>query len=237
MPCESYKPALTVAAAEKTAPSRELAAHLGACASCRAFFATERQLFAAVDSGVSAAANTQPPASLLPAVRVHLSEQRVRRSYWLPVAATIAGATLGVVVVLYRGNVRDRTGSDFGTGAAITTATKKSPSHPDPVPLEAPEKTVALPLRKVPVHHNDTVRQSPPSEVAVLVPSGQRQAFQRLLAGLQSGAVSADVLDVRKSEESSAGETLSPLAIAPIEIKPLTPVGEEAVPINQNSNR
>src|SRR5215467_10617531 len=98
MPCENYREALTDAAAGETSNSaargtrpdlecgltRELEAHLAACADCRAFFAEEIALFAAIDSGVSTRTNHEMPAALLPRVRAAVAEQRRSAAWWAP---------------------------------------------------------------------------------------------------------------------------------------------------------
>ena len=66
MPCQHYKDALIEVAASGSAPQGELRVHLDECASCRAAFAEEQSFFAAIDSGVRAAANIDVPPSLLP---------------------------------------------------------------------------------------------------------------------------------------------------------------------------
>jgi len=49
--------------------------HLASCESCRATFAEEQSLFAAIDSGLRAAANPELPATLMPRVRVALNNE------------------------------------------------------------------------------------------------------------------------------------------------------------------
>src|SRR5277367_1821229 len=72
MPCENYREALTEAAAADAVPSGELRSHLDACASCRTAFTEEQQLFAAIDTGLRASANSDVPATFLPRVRANL---------------------------------------------------------------------------------------------------------------------------------------------------------------------
>jgi anti-sigma factor RsiW len=230
MPCESYKPALTVAAAEKTAPSRELAAHLGACASCRAFFATERQLFAAVDSGVSAAANSAVPASLLPQVRVRLDEQKLSSFSWIRMGALLAGAALVLASVLVLQRVRS-TSRESVAPANTAARNPASKSLPTPVLQDAgPEKQiverVSLKLRR----RQLLPRPQAAAESAVLVPPGQREAVNNLLAALSKGTVKADDLLVPRAASVSANGELVPLGIPEIEIKPLAVVSEDSAP-------
>jgi len=74
--CEPYKQPLTYAAlgGELTARLQE---HLAACASCRAAFAEEQSLYAAIDSAVGAVANVEVPSTLVPRVHVALNNEPV----------------------------------------------------------------------------------------------------------------------------------------------------------------
>ena len=82
MPCESHKDALIEAAASGVEPRGELRAHLADCTACRAAFEQEQALFASIDSGLQATANTEVPVSLLPRVRACLDEESAPRRVW-----------------------------------------------------------------------------------------------------------------------------------------------------------
>ena len=49
--------------------------HLDACESCRAFYAAEQELFAAMDVGLSRVANSEPSVTFLPRVRAAIAAQ------------------------------------------------------------------------------------------------------------------------------------------------------------------
>jgi hypothetical protein len=107
MPCENYREALSEAAATGAAPSPALRTHIDACTSCRAVFAEELQLFAAIDSGVHTVVNAEVPASLLPRVRASLETETVAKSWWFTNRFLLAGAaaaalTLAVSLGLWR---------------------------------------------------------------------------------------------------------------------------------------
>jgi len=230
MPCESYKPALTDAAATKEALSCEVAAHVGACATCRAFFAEEQQLFAAIDSGVHAAANTEVPTSLFPRVRTDLDDQRIPNLSWIRVGAVLAGAALVLVSVIFLYRIRSTT-PDRGPSVSTVAA--------NPVPKESP--VVVAPGRQS--ERSDvgpllTKRSRPrvgggpqrAAEVAVLVPAGQRAEVDKLLVALNNGGVKADDLLVEKAIAHSADRELAPLGIPEIQIKPLAAVSDDTAP-------
>lgn len=220
MSCENYREALTEAAAANAALSSELHSHLDGCASCRAAFAEERQLFVAVDAGLRAHANAEVPASLLPGVRTKLNELSVPRRSWIPAFAAIAAAAALVIgIVFVRGIGRGDTEQNLRTTAAargvVPPETKTVPATVPHVDASAPQSKGKLhrPLRIAPV--------APVEEVAVLIPAGQKQAIDAFLASVQQGNGRADVLRAEKPEIPLPELEVSPLAISPLEMKPL----------------
>ena len=231
MSCEDYREALTEAAATNAALSSEVHSHLDGCASCRAAFAEERQLFAAVDTGLRAHANADVPASLLPGVRTKLNELSVPRRSWIPAyAAAAAAAALVVGIVFVRGVGRGDTEQDLRTTAAarsvVPPETKTVPAAVPHVETSAPPTKGKLrrPLGIAPV--------TPVEEVAVLIPAGQKQAIDALLASVQRGNVEASVLLAEKPEGTLEELQVSPLEISPIEVRPLADVSAESPPEN-----
>jgi len=231
MSCENYREALTEAAATNAGLSGELHSHLDACPVCSAAFAEERQLFAAVDTGLRANANAEVPALLLPRVRAKLNELSVPRRWWIPAyAAAAAAAALVIGIVFVRGVGRGT--AEQGprmTAAARGVVPPETKTFPPAVPhveTSAPPTKGKLrrPLRIAPV--------APVEEVAVLIPAGQKQAIDALLTSVQHGEVMAEVLRAEKPEIPLAELKVSPLAISPIEIKPLE--DESAEPASPN---
>jgi hypothetical protein len=221
--CEEYRTAMTDAAAGAVQPSLEFRSHLGACASCRAAFAEEAQLFAAIDSGVRATANAEVPAKLFSRVRVQLNERVVAHRSWVPAFATLATvATLIVAVVFLRGFGRDASETN---PRMIVTAHNDSPiviqpSPSTPVPIET-----TSPLSKIrsvrPVEDASVVKIE---RVAVLIPSGQKQAVDAFLTSVRQGKVRADVLLAEKPRKPLEELQVSPLDILPITVNPLVDV-------------
>jgi hypothetical protein len=229
MPCENYREALIEAAAGDSAPSRELRLHLDACASCREAFREERQLFAAMDGGLRVTANAEVPASLLPRVRAELNQRHVPDRSWLPSGAAMAAAVaLIAVIVFVRG---------FGHGTVPTNASVNllahhvSPAEIQPV-LAAIEAT-SPPAKNKTVWSAKSAPIVQAEEAAVVVPVGEKQAMDALLAGVRQGQVKADVLLAENSEKALEELQISPLAISPIAMKPLADIGAES-PASQN---
>ncbi|HXJ05249.1 MAG TPA: hypothetical protein VNH65_09135 [Candidatus Acidoferrum sp.] len=236
MPCENYREALTEAAATGAAPSSELRSHLDGCESCRAAFAEERQLFAAVDAGLRASANAEVPASLLPQVRAKLNELAVPRRSWIPAYVAVAAAAaivIGIVFTRGVGHHVPEQGPQMAAAAlsVVPTETKTVPAAVPHVETSAPPSKGRLhrPLRIAPV--------APVEEVAVLIPAGQKQAIDTLLASVQQGEVKADVLFAEKPDEPLQELQVSPLEISPIEMKPLVDVSAESTASQNEKTR
>ena len=238
MPCENYREALIEAAAADIAVSRELRSHLDACAPCRAAFAEEQQLFAAIDQGLRVTANADVSASLFPRVRAQLSERPVSRRAWTPAFAGI-GIAAALVVLFSVARKPARNGVD--ANPQTISATHNLPSavnQPGPPTIAPPE--IARTSRK---HARIGIVKIAPAAVAasteaeVLIPSGQKQAVDALLTTLQQGGLRTDGL-VRESAEKPL-ETLevSPLDISPIDIKPLPDVETKSTAPDEKTGR
>ncbi len=236
MPCENYREALIEAAAADTQPSRELRSHLDACASCRASFAEEMQLFAAIDSSLHTAANEDVPASLLPRVRMRLSEQRVANRLWLPIVATIAAAAAIVTIAIARWPERENLARTAPVSSvASNTPPARVPVLQDVTSLSAPSGH-ATGRKTVPQSRRISVPQ-PALDTVVLVPSGQKEAVDALLLGLRKGTVKSSILVADKDVQPPQELQVSPLAIPPMEIKPLADPSEESSSEKRETSR
>ena len=220
MPCENYREALIDAAAADSAPSRELRSHLEACVSCRAAFTEEVQLFASIDTGVRATANSEMPASLLPRVRAELNARPTPQRSWIPVVAALAAAAaLVVAIVSVRG---------FGRGAVETNPPMIAATHNgSPAVIQpstqaaAPSETTSAPAKIRSVRPVEPTSFAEIEEIKVLIPAGQKQAIDALLVSVQQGKVEADVLLTEKPTGTLEELQVPPLVISPIEVKPL----------------
>lgn len=241
MPCEEYREALTdaVAAAAGSAPvlTDELRVHVEGCSACRAFFADERRLFAAIDSGVRAPANAEVPASFLPRVRAGLNEPQARQHVWFPLGAALASAALVLIVVFFAPAYRrhiSAPNSQANTVARLAVPAE-APLLPAPAAASRPQ-TAPHPSRHQRSHV--TLASAPPrNEVRVLIPPGQKEAVDALLIALRTGAVKGDILVADKTEKPPQGGELLPLSISPIEIQPLVPVSETSAPDGEKTRR
>jgi hypothetical protein len=234
--CENYLAELTDAAAAAAEPSSELRSHLDACASCRAAFTEELQLFAAIDTGLRAAANSEVPASLLPRVRAELNDRSVPNRSWMPASAAIAAAAVVVAVIVFvRGFVLDT----VPTNPSVNTSTHNMPSaeiRPAPTVL-SPFGTTTLPTKRRSFRPTKTEPSVKVEQAAVLIPAGQKQAIDALLAGLREGAVKTDVLLMTNPEQPLRDLQVLPLEVSPIEMKPLEDVSAESASRNEKTRR
>jgi hypothetical protein len=227
MPCENHREALIEAAAGDSAPFGELRSHLEACAFCRAAFYEEQQLFAAIDSGLRAAANAEAPASLFPRVRAQLVERSASSRSWIPAFAGVGiAAALVVALVLARRPARN---GSTASPQAVSQAHEAPPVRKQPVtpaavriPPEIAQK--AGKRARVEAAKTTPARDAEGVEAEVLIPAGQKRAMDVLLAGLQTGEVQGEALLAEKPEKALKTLEVSPLDISPIEIKLLPEV-------------
>lgn len=238
MPCENYREALIDAATAGSAPSRELRSHLDACASCRAAFTEEQQLFAAIDTGLRATSNAEVPASLLPRVRAQLSEQPFSHRSWIPAFAGAGiAAALVFAFVLARKSARVGLEPNPPTVSAVHDV---SPVRNQPITSAAAPLEIARTPRK---HAGvGTVNTAPAVDAAgveaeVLIPEGQKAALDVLIARLRKGEVQGDALLAENPEKPLETLEVSPLDITPIEIKPLPDLGMKSTAPDEKTGR
>jgi hypothetical protein len=225
MPCEHFKDALIEAAAGGLLPQGGLRAHLAACASCREAFSQEQSLFAAIDSGLHAAANTEVPPSLLPRVRAGLEAMPVAPSRWTPGWFGLAGAALVAATLLVAVIVRQ---NRVGTPPVHSVENRPTvpavlPPTPSPLPLALSPRRDAIPrpsLRaaSAPVRpEHAAATQSVPE---VLVPRDQ----EVLLASYAQEWSSRKRAPLIANEAKPADVALldvPPIQITELDVKPL----------------
>jgi hypothetical protein len=233
--CEHYRTAIIDAAAAADQLSIEVRAHVDGCPDCHATFAEEKQLFSAIDSRLYAAANVEVPASLFPRVRAQLNERTASRLSWVPAGALIATVAAVILAIVYirsagRGGVEPNP-------LTISAVNKELPAVLQPsTQVVAPTKT-ALPAKG---HLRGAARNPSLAEAAedeavkVMVPIGEKRGMLALLTNLQQGKVAGEVLLAEKAEKTFEELQVSPLAIAPIEVKPLVDVSPEPASALEN---
>jgi hypothetical protein len=224
MPCEHYKDTVMETAASGSAPSGELRAHLAECSSCRAAFAEEQTLFAAIDSGLHAAANTKVPPSLLPRVRTALDETSTLQLCWLrPAVFLSAGAVLAFAIFLIA-RPRQALPEDVAKqgGVAVPTAVARAGKTN---PAQDVQEGAQIAAIRAPLFHptpNSTNSSSAASSSPeVLVPPDEREGLAQLVATLNEHRDFAAAFVAQRPEKKDVLVTVDPLQIEDIEIKPL----------------
>lgn len=242
MACEGFETRLIEKALADTDPA--LTAHLANCAECRAELAAQRALQERITSGIAAMVADEPSPALLTRVRAEIASiESPRSTNWMQWA--IAGVTVtafAVVAIWMIGRPSARING--GGNLPVQTATS-APASVAPAPIQvAPQNTLVGKPAVAREHHSvrSASRVNAPvivpgemkvvqpivtatanhSSAEVLVPAGQREAVLRLVNALRTGRVdAASLIRTRQTDE------VGPLAIAPLEVKPLNGGGSE----------
>ena len=181
--CESYRKALSEAAASGERLPRELQLHLAGCGACDSAFTEEQRLFASIDSAMSAAVNVEVPASLLPRVRQRVAAVPERAPWreFLPVfASALVVACVFAVSFSHRRNPVP--GPSKTPNVAVARVGSSSAEHAvvePPVIAKSPVRSQSVKLR------TGAIRERRLPSVEVLVSSDERNGFERYVSGLR----------------------------------------------------
>jgi hypothetical protein len=228
MPCENYREALTEAAAADAVPSGELRSHLDACASCRTAFTEEQQLFAAIDTGLRASANTDVPPTFLPRVRASLEKAPASQSRLAPFlifAAASAAIVLTVFVATRPRHTTDGTQAKQNFSARLGERPETSTgSETSGTPAVA---ATSHSHRATPRRNAAPANSSSSTQLEVLVPPEEREAFAQFIGSQQQGSevVVAVVAPARDGKDTLL--SVKPLQIAELEVAPLESLASE----------
>lgn len=217
MPCESFKSALSEAAAGAPA-SPALRSHLIVCADCRAALAAEESLFASIDTGLRSLANAEVPASLIPSVRARLNEPAPRKRWLLPILVPAAAA---LILAAYAAHNLRRTPTNPSKSAPLNAATFAVPQVPiallptqeNTLSAEHPDKQQVTAVSHV-AHRAARPQNSAEKQdtLEVLVPRDQEVLLASYAQQWRTHRY------VRMTAEVIAKPPLEPVEIAPIQI-------------------
>jgi hypothetical protein len=228
MPCENYREALTEAAATGSAPSRELRSHLDACASCRAAFTEDLQLFSAIDSGLRVSANSDAPPTFLPRVRASLENLSASQRRWTPflIFATASAAIVFTVFIATR--PRHAT-SDTQARQIFSAPTRENPetdarseASGTPAIAASSHSYRAAPRRNSAPGNTDSSAQ-----LEVLVPPQEREGLARFISSQQEPSDVVLALVAPAQEYKDMLLSVKPLEIAELEVTPLEELASE----------
>lgn len=234
MPCEEYREALREAAAagSRQIMPRDLRVHLDGCSGCNAEFRAEQELFAAINSGVQKIASAEVPPSLLPRVRERMEREGLSRRSFLPYMVFAAAAVCALVAAFGMREWRPNQAAPRLISVTERATAPKVP--PEAVAVRRPATDIG-PARRHTTKDSAATKDGERPQFAVLVPPGQKEIVDKLLGALQSGAVKPGELVVEKAGVPSPNLEVSPLAIPPIEVKPLANIGGDSPAENEKS--
>jgi hypothetical protein len=194
----------------------EVVNHNRTCSGCRRFHETQARFFRAIDAGVQGMVNQATPVSLLPSVRVRLSQDVSARHGWLSGWRLIGFAAALVAV------------------AGISYLTHK-PHDPvdsrEPAAMTYEKSADSLPLLQTPVKRANnlpsrtkksvTVRARSEAPIEVIVSAEERRAFAQFLTQLPEEQDVAVALTRPAQDDPEQPVQIALLEIASLEVKPL----------------
>ena len=222
MPCEYHKDALIDAAASGVAPRERLRAHLAECFSCREAFIKEQALFAAIDSGLQAAANSEVPFSLFSSVRVALEQEASRKSGWFPDALILATAA-GMVLAVFAAHTMRRTKDGRErTNIAVKTIVPRTNPALSQESMESPDTSANSSMRSLIARSSPASRRGESLGVLpqVLVPRDQ-DALLASYAKQWYGQKHAPLTAGQVATATPEPLEVSPIQIPQLDVKPL----------------
>jgi hypothetical protein len=217
--CEAYNRSLVDAAASG-ALSPALRGHLAECEACHAAFTQEQSLYAAIDSGLRAAANPEIPSTLLPRVRVALNNEPLSHAHfqkWVFAGAILACTLVAATILRLRHHE-----APGPTKVAIAQSRalpwpRLNEAHPfAPAAgnsIQQPNKAEAT--RRIPADGATALTAE------VLVPDEERAAFEKFLAREQSPSANSSAAIWLVPEAPKELVPLPAVEIASLKVLPL----------------
>jgi len=224
--CEAYNRPLSEAAASGEAPSPELQQHLASCDSCHTAFAEERSLFAAINAGLRASANSEVPATLIPRVHVALNNEHSQQPIvhkWVFASAVGAFALLVGLTLQLRHHEGPNPKKIAGAQIPTATSPRLIESNPSAPPALHPGSRRANNPETL---HPTSAAVALSITPEVLVPDEERAAFVKFLANNQSTRTTVSAAVSRIPKAPKVLSPLEPVEIASLRVPSLE--GEDA---------
>ena len=226
MPCEKFHDAIAEAAAGRVQLQKELRSHLEGCGACSAAFAFEQSLYASIDSGVRAVANSEVPSSLLPIVRVRLRDEAIPergRIFSWPslVGGTLAACALVLTVAVWQSR-NGREGNSISTISSEPTVALPSnrlPSTPSSAVWSSNSmKRGALRSPQSAARGENTILDEPRFEI--IVPKDQELLLASYAKEMR-GKSRRTLIEEDSQELEPAALQIESIQIAQLDVKPL----------------
>ncbi len=220
--CEDFRRGLIDTVAADSVPSNELRSHLDVCASCRTAFDEEKQLFAAIDTGLRTNANAEVPTSFLPRVRARLEDAPEAERRWSPFLI-FATAGAAIALTLFIASRPRQATNDNQAKQALGVPFSDTLAKPAGEEVVGSRNTaVAMGARRAPQRRDSNSLSSASSAgLEVIVPPDEREAFVRFIDSQQVRDVVAIALVVPASSKKDEPMSVEPLEIAELKVLPL----------------
>lgn len=231
MSCAKYREEMAGVAAGQRQMARSLESHLGSCAPCAEVFLRERELFAAVDSGLRLAANAEAPSNVyanVPALVARTGDGGTgvgrRRT------AVLAIAAVALIAVFLGQHSRDAQPADGAKGrtsssiAASSTAVRQALAVPPATGVgraAGPSGRRGSVSARRPAGDQQRMIHGNTREPETLVPTDQEALLVRYAAALnRRNSPSATVANVATPAADEAMK-VDLILIAELDVKPL----------------
>jgi len=225
MSCERYKKALIEAGASgEVWPGDGVGEHLNACTDCRAFFAREQGLFAAIDISAHRVSNITIPPSLVSRLEATLPQQQKAKHGLLPVwtYALAAASLLIMIFVAHNWRQSDKVVS-VEIATQIITPYSNAPTLQQSnsvVPSAVGEWNHRFHSDTRKLSHGDS--QNP----EVLVQPGEEEQLIHFYEAMQAPQHGAPTVVAQESDAPLRHLEIAPIEIARLEIENLPERGD-----------
>ena len=192
--------------------------HVGECAGCRAFLASQASFASAIDSHLRLIAKEPVPPSLLPRVRARLEQETAPRQSilrWQFAAVTTVVVLLVAAAIRMRDS--DKPGSPAETTAKVALESRHvnhPPTASPPINQPAPKTPRVAAIRKASVSAHSSAPE-------VLILPEEQQAFRRFVSEISKDQDSAKALVSAAPGNGDAPVEIALLTIENVEVKPL----------------
>jgi hypothetical protein len=223
MPCESYKTAITEAAAGAPATSA-LRSHLIVCADCRSALADEERLFASIDAGLHSVANAEAPVSLVPSVRSHLATVSAPQRTWLgnwAWAGLGTAALVATVLCVQIARQVPKSNSSDSRASQNQQPSQQLPKSALPV-ATAPSIIPNQGATRSAYRRSRVNMPSLPSEPEIIVSRDQEILLAEYAEAMRHNHGGAVVSPTQAQETVIADLVITPIQIPQLDVKPIT---------------
>lgn len=233
MSCEQYQKDLDDFAGGLVASesATHFRMHLRTCPVCQGALEAKKQVYLAVDDCLRHRVNEELPAGFATRVRARVrADQEVSVRHWWGAWTGAAALTSVLLVLLLAHRWRGEAGGQttISTPAApvaerVATPNEKRRANEQPTYSSRMRRyePVVRGTRAQRKNSSDAQVKAAAAIPEVIMPDGQEKAVAQLLEGLRTGKLKGEILVANQESRETQQLRISPLAIEPIELKPL----------------